>query len=88
MVLIFGVPIGTMRVPCLPSTLYRLQLMHRLGRAVEVVQQRVEGGVELVGHLAGQRLAADRHALQGAPLVDPGQRQEQPEQRRHEVHRR
>jgi hypothetical protein len=59
----------------------------RLGGPVEVVQQRVERGVELVGHLAGQRLAADRHPAQGAPLVDAGQRQEQPQQRRHEVHR-
>ena len=58
-----------------------------LGGPVEVVEQRVEGGVELVGDLAGQRLAADRHPAQGAPLVDPRQGQEQSEQRRDEVHR-
>ncbi len=57
------------------------------GGAVEVVEQRVEGGVEFVGDLTGQRFAADRHPAQGAPLVDAGQRQEQPEQRRDEVHR-
>ena len=44
-----------------------------LGGPVEVVEQRVEGGVELVGDLTGQRLAADRHPAQGAPLVDAGQ---------------
>nr|CRL73110.1 hypothetical protein CPGR_03110 [Mycolicibacterium komanii] len=57
-----------------------------LGGPVEIVQQRVECGVELVGQLAGQRLAADGHALQGAPLVDAGQRQEQSEQRGYEMH--
>ncbi len=60
---------------------------HGLGRSVEVVQQRVEGGMEFVGDLAGQRLAADGYPPQGAPLVDPRQRQEQSEQGRHEVHR-
>ncbi len=44
----------------------------RLGRSVEVVQRRVEGGVELVGDLAGQGLPADGHPPQRAPLADTG----------------
>ena len=58
------------------------------GGPVEVVQQRVERGVEFVGDLPGQGLTADRHPLQRAPLVHAGQRQEEPEQRRHEMHGR
>ena len=74
-----------------PGTLLALDLEagaveHRLGGAVEVVQQRVEGGVELVGDLTGQCLAADRDPLQAAPFADTGQRQKEPQQGWHEVH--
>ena len=44
----------------------------RFGGPVEVVQKRIEGGVELVGQLAGQGFTADRHPAQGAPLLDSG----------------
>src|SRR5271156_2882401 len=59
---------------------------HGFGRTVEVVQQRVECRVEPVGYLTGQRLSTNGHPLQRSPLVDTWQRQEQPEQRRYEMH--
>ena len=74
--------------PLLALDLVAAAVEHRLGGPVEVVQQGVEGGMELVGDLAGQRLAADRDTLQRPPFVDPGQGQEQPQQRRDEMHRR
>ncbi|SHW16613.1 Uncharacterised protein [Mycobacteroides abscessus subsp. abscessus] len=58
----------------------------RLCRSVEVVQQGIERGVELVGHLTRQGFATDRYPLEAAPFVDARQGQEQPQQRGHEVH--